>query len=708
MQKPRFYISIIMLISFCVILLGTCFIVVAYAFENQYAGIFGSITVKEFSGKGTIDNPYNISNEKQLNNAVNYWRTYYDEPVYFRQVNNITITKDWNSGAAGNFFPFGLLDIFNQDDTSKYYPFSGGYDGGGYTISGLNIQNSAYSALFSMTESATLTNIHILESNFADGQMSAAIAAVAKDSIISRCSSNAEVVSENISAGIVASAGVSSDDESLNMIISESYNAGKVIGKTAAGIVNNIGPYTKISDVYNIGFINGTDWASGIGGNLVDKANASNLISLGRVVCSQQPGNAYGLFTNSLTSGRVQNAYFFADAAGQNFFPSNNVAGSIAKYDTQLRNRAEFTFTQASVWIAEMQPGSVFYPFVQLAANRHRYENKNDHYMHGDGTSSFPFLVVNSGTLRLTGNKNESIVSTIKPYLLSRSYILAEDVDLLGQEWTPVGSSTRNFTGTFSGNGKNILRLFIDRSDFDNVGFFGNLNNATVKDLNIKDAAVYGKNNSGIFAGAIAGSSVINNCMVLGSVSGGDNTGGFAGLVNRSAQIKKCFSGGSVAGLYCSGGFVGCVFGGAIVSECFSVSNIVNPTEDATEAGGFAGRNSGEIYDCYATGGVAARSHTGGFVGANYSIITRCYSIGKVDIFSNNGGFSGWNDGGTFTGCYWDTYTSGRTSSSGGTGRTTPQMYLPGTYTGWSPDIWILQNGSYPRLKNISLEAQVF
>ena len=66
--------------------------------------------------------------------------------------------------------------------------------------------------------------------------------------------------------------------------------------------------------------------------------------------------------------------------------------------------------------------------------------------------------------------------------------------------------------------------------------------------------------------------------------------------------------------------------------------------------------------------------------------------------------------GGEVHNCFWDIETSGRTTSHGGTGKTTTEMQTAGTFlnTGWdfvdetengTEDIWwILEGQDYPRL----------
>ena len=158
-------------------------------------------------------------------------------------------------------------------------------------------------------------------------------------------------------------------------------------------------------------------------------------------------------------------------------------------------------------------------------------------------------------------------------------------------------------------------------------------------------------------------------------------TGGLVGL-NQGA-IRQSFATGNVTGGGSSGGLVGynlAVNGDATISQSYATGNVT---------GGFAG--------------------VGGLVGANFASgatasVTESYSTGLVTPGSGGlgyGGLVGFNFavlGGTaaVSNSYWDTQTSGRATSAGGTGLTTAQLQaaLP---SGWDTNVWSIVAGqSYP------------
>ena len=68
---------------------------------------------------------------------------------------------------------------------------------------------------------------------------------------------------------------------------------------------------------------------------------------------------------------------------------------------------------------------------------------------------------------------------------VSLSIRLIANIDLSGAIWSPIGTASNVFAGTFDGNGYTISNLKIDETitNFGGVGFFGHTNNATIKDV---------------------------------------------------------------------------------------------------------------------------------------------------------------------------------------------------------------------------------
>ena len=107
---------------------------------------------------------------------------------------------------------------------------------------------------------------------------------------------------------------------------------------------------------------------------------------------------------------------------------------------------------------------------------------------------------------------------------------LLRDVELT-DTWTPVGDSTTPFKGTFDGDGHKITGLKITSGSY--IGLFGYVGEgATIKDVNLVGANVFGVKRVGALIGQIKGNATVSNCSVdsVSKVVGsGSNTGGLIG-----------------------------------------------------------------------------------------------------------------------------------------------------------------------------------
>jgi phosphotransferase system IIA component len=250
---------------------------------------------------------------------------------------------------------------------------------------------------------------------------------------------------------------------------------------------------------------------------------------------------------------------------------------------------------------------------------------------------------------------------------------------------------------------------------------------------------------------ALNDGSIINS-HAQGSVSGtGNSVGGLVGD-NNGGAIANSYATGNVSGneLY-NGGLVGLNLGGTITNS-YATGSVTGPTTNSSVMGGLVGwnDNGGSIIDSYATGAVtgsgstygglvgfnygskisnsyatgnvsAARADVGGLVGENTKdgsvagTITSSYSTGTVSGTTNLGGLVGYNSAGTtaITTSFWNTTTSGLSTSAGGTGMTTAQMQTQANFTsatsangnvnpGWDfSGTWTMYNGeTYPLLRS--------
>jgi hypothetical protein len=97
--------------------------------------------------------------------------------------------------------------------------------------------------------------------------------------------------------------------------------------------------------------------------------------------------------------------------------------------------------------------------------------------------------------------------------------------------------------------------------------------------------------------------------------------------------------------------------------------------------GGLVGKNEGSVSNSYSTGSVIGGYDTGGLVGTNYGTGSNSYSTGSVTGHLGTGGLLGWSPL-PVSSSFWDTETSGQSTSAGGTGKTTAAMKNIATFSG--------------------------
>ncbi|MEJ6950900.1 GLUG motif-containing protein [Natronospora cellulosivora (SeqCode)] len=233
-------------------------------------------------GSGTESDPYLIANSEQLDIVS------YNLDKHFKQVKHIDLI-DFNGGIGWN--PIG----------SQHHPFSGSFDGGGYTIKNLNINNSKDVGLFGVLDfEAILRNIILEEVQINATTNSGGLVGV-NNGTIENSSSKGEIRGDGHSGVLVAN--------NQGTIIN-SYAKGISIGELAGGLVGyNNG---KIINTYAKVDVDGETHSGGLVGLNIGKVN--NSYSVGLVNETINSGGLIGQ-GNKLS---VENSYYDLDNSGQN------------------------------------------------------------------------------------------------------------------------------------------------------------------------------------------------------------------------------------------------------------------------------------------------------------------------------------------------------------------------------------------------------
>lgn len=323
---------------------------------------------------------------------------------------------------------------------------------------------------------------------------------------------------------------------------------------------------------------------------------------------------------------------------------------------------------------------------------------------------------------------------------------LMADIDLAGYTGTQfniIGNGTQSFTGHFQGNNHTISNFSYEDSGTNYIGLFGRTGNfpddvGQIRNLTLDSIDVNG--GSGRFVGALVGharGSVINssvnggtvrgqqdvggligsfgycvvaNCRATCDVEGSSNVGGLTGNSGHQSEMIQCHATGQVTGDEYVGGLVGRNSGE--IWRCYATGEVIGRTGN-NSVGGLAGMTGPEsiIQDSYARGDVEGELFVGGFLGWNWeATVTNCYSVGFVSGVTLVGGFIGNNNlPGANINCFWDTQSSdqdfgvGAGISDGIYGKITTEMKTESTFTnaGWdfNTPIWSIAEGiDYPTL----------
>ena len=316
-----------------------------------------------------------------------------------------------------------------------------------------------------------------------------------------------------------------------------------------------------------------------------------------------------------------------------------------------------------------------------------------------------------------------------------------------GKGWEPISEVGFAFRAVFEGNRHTIRNLFIRRFT---GGLFGG-NAGVIRRVRLIDVDVSatawvgglvaqsrGEIHASYVTGRVAGEDWVGGLVgssfggLAGTSGGGTITASYStarvtgtdkwvgGLVGvNSGAISGSYATGRVSGYGQVGGLIGChIRRGSVVASY--ATGIVSGRGDV---GGLIGSTecsagSPVVTASYATGRVSGRSNVGGLIGLHCGSLAAGYATGPVWGGSHVGGLIGSTEcsagSAVVTASYWDTVTSGLSSSAAGTGQTTSALQAPTDYSGaiyadWNVDLdgngtnddpWDFGTGSqYPALK---------
>ncbi|MDX9747534.1 MAG: T9SS type A sorting domain-containing protein [Paludibacter sp.] len=308
----------------------------------------------------------------------------------------------------------------------------------------------------------------------------------------------------------------------------------------------------------------------------------------------------------------------------------------------------------------------------------------------GGGTAQDPYLISSVNDLKFLRDQvnlttNTSELNTSVYQQAGKIFRLTTDIDLVSEEWIPIGNfnnAFRSFRGIFDGNGHKIQNLKIgsvtSRAAFVQAGLFAYCtNNAILKNITIENAAVYNGTVASLNQTAIlvanANLTTIHNCHVSGvadclHTSKGVQVGGIVAngiditLINSSANVtinaESTVNTGTQIAVN-SGGLVSVLAvsaTGSIIKNCFSKGSIIatsampSGTGNFVYAGGIVANSAAgnatyqnKIINCYSSCNLTSTStgtvisYAGGIAGSNgnYGTISNCIALNPSITFNS-------------------------------------------------------------------------
>ena len=569
----------------------------------------GMITVSAYSGSGgdgTSESPYLISTAddlRELAAAVNGGESFSGE--YFEVTQDI----DLEGSEQNQWTPIGGYGA----NTSLQ--FLGTFDGGGYEISGLYINNRSalYQGLFGyLGEGAVVQNLGV------SGSV----------------------------AGYYHVGGVVGENHGT---VSGCYNTGDVNGSysNVGGVVGR--NYGIVSDAYNTGEVSGGNvHVGGVAGYNAGYGDVIDSYNTGGVTGGGDVGGVVGFNNN----GSVTACYYLAGSAATS-------GGGSALTAVQFADQNSFSgWDFRTVWTMDALLGRPVLIGAREPGGWHG----------GSGTQDDPYIIsdlealerfrdsVNGGNTYEGQYVKIELEDGVTAIDMSSKYGATAGEGETEVSWTPIGGESNQFRGTFDGGGYEISGLYINSPDSDYQGLFGYLGEGGA----IQNLGVSGSVAGGVVVGGVVGNNdgTVSDCYNTGDVIGSDaNVGGVVG--NNDGTVSGCYNAAEIS---ITDGEVGGVVGvnGGTVSDCYNAAAI---SIDSGEVGGVVGMNARVVINSYNTGSVTGNSaNVGSVVGYNIGngTVTNCYY--NSDIYTAEDTTTGvtgigaaeFADEEKFTGAGWD------------------------------------------------------
>ncbi len=586
------------------------------------------------------------------------------------------LANDIDLSGYPNWTPIGRFD-----PPYDMLPFSGVFDGQGYSITGLKISgNEDARGLFGYTYCSAIRNVVIRNPEIQGGDKVGAL--VGQQAYSSEGIENCAVIGGKIQ-GINRAGGLVGNMEESPIKNCYTTCEVAVTFSKAGGIVGAHKVGSGLENCYATGNVSGSEKSGGIAG---EARNVERCVALGQTVTG---ASSHRVLSES--NGKLNVYAWRRMKVNDNTVTDDNAAGpngAALSYDaaTGLNAQFETIFGGDSAW-TYTENGL---PILKVVKGEQSSELPS--WMLGSETTIYITTAQQLKQLADEVNAGDS--------KSGKTYLLANDIDLsVYPNWSPIGTLNLNwsevsrpFSGVFDGQNHTISNLTCTSATNGYAGLFGNFD-GTVQNLILRDAQITSEWNAGAVVSDNYGGRVLNCAMLGGSVKGKSVAGGVVG--NNRGTVENCYATGDVTAL--SGG-----------PDCY--------------AGGVVGVNSGTVQNCYAAGRVESEKRAGGAVGRNYGTVQNCVALGQsVSTQEDAHRVVGENGGRTLSGNYaWsgmkvngNTVTDGAANNENGEDILVHDGLIYGknaqifAWPGFDTAVWELRNdqtGKLPRIRGTNAD----
>lgn len=475
-------------------------------------------------GNGTSENPYIISDYSDLvtlsqliaeETDAHYAGAYYRVSVKF-------ITVDATGGQT--FIPIG----------SETKPFTGNFEGNGVIISGLTVDsNGNYVGLFGYVGAgAVISEVGLYKADIATNFYYAGGIAGYNAGNISSCFVHGSISGLQRVGGIAGyNAGVIENCYSSGAIVPP---PGSVAISYAGGLVGEIAAGGALRYSYTFAEVEAEETsvsAGAVAGSSAGEITRCYTVAVANADKELDPigtgsGNAYSYNGQNIANSAI--SALFTNIVAANWV---RVSGYTAW------NGVSFAGPVLSVFYYEVAAGddrdAILYDVFTF-----RYFSIGNNASYATwGSAENPYLIGSAAELKtlsaLTSGLNGEDTGIGAQSFAGKYFALSDDIGSVG-DFSPIGTAGTPFSGYFSGNDHTIEGLNIN-TGADDTGMFGYLVGATVTNLRIDAAYVFGNAYIGIVAGRAIDSTVSNIVITNSTLSAVSNAGGIVGMTQNGA-----------------------------------------------------------------------------------------------------------------------------------------------------------------------------